>query len=227
MYRNTNVIKLFENWLLTLILTCNVNMNSGGNVHFISVTKLFCCLIYYTNIISHYPISHCSWRRAICHWKYNLSTDVILWEREGHNLKNRVDYSLVVWKFNISFRLEWLQNLCLKCLMFSYVTNIILTVYDNNYETFVKLVWQMRMKWTSLISRLCFQLYIQNIILYHLLEISNSFIMHYSEVILSVMSFRMFAQQFAQAQIKWNIIAPQHWPLYGDCDRWIPFIQGQ
>ena len=36
---------------------------------------------------------------------------------------------------------------------------------------------------------------------------------------------RLFTQSFIQAQIKENIKAPRHWPLYGD--RWIPRTNGQ
>ena len=37
----------------------------------------------------------------------------------------------------------------------------------------------------------------------------------------------MFAQPFVQAQIKENIKAPRHWPLWGEsiCDRWIPIAK--
>ena len=38
-----------------------------------------------------------------------------------------------------------------------------------------------------------------------------------------------FAQPFVQAQIKENIKAPRHWPLWGEFtgDRWIPLTEGQ
>ena len=40
---------------------------------------------------------------------------------------------------------------------------------------------------------------------------------------------RMFAQPLIQAQIKENIKAPRHWPLWGEFngDRWIPPTKGQ
>ena len=40
---------------------------------------------------------------------------------------------------------------------------------------------------------------------------------------------RLFAQTFVQAQIKRNIKAPRHWPLWGEStgDRWIPRTKGQ
>ena len=40
---------------------------------------------------------------------------------------------------------------------------------------------------------------------------------------------RLFTQPFGQAQIKENIKAPPHWPLWGDFTggRWIPHIKGQ
>ena len=39
----------------------------------------------------------------------------------------------------------------------------------------------------------------------------------------------MFTQPFIQAQIKENIKAPRHWPLWGEFtgDRWIPLTKGQ
>ena len=42
-------------------------------------------------------------------------------------------------------------------------------------------------------------------------------------------ALRLFTQPFIQAQIKENIKAPRHWPLYGEFtgDRWIPRINGQ
>ena len=38
-----------------------------------------------------------------------------------------------------------------------------------------------------------------------------------------------FTQWFVQAQIKENITAPRHWPLWGEftADRWIPHTKGQ
>ena len=40
---------------------------------------------------------------------------------------------------------------------------------------------------------------------------------------------RLFTQQFIQAEIKENIKAPRHWPLWGEFtgDRWIPHTKGQ
>ena len=40
---------------------------------------------------------------------------------------------------------------------------------------------------------------------------------------------RLFTQPFIQAQIKENIKAPRHWPLWGEFtgDRWIPHTKGQ
>ena len=40
---------------------------------------------------------------------------------------------------------------------------------------------------------------------------------------------RLFTQSFIQAQIKDNIKAPRHWPLYGEFtgDLWIPCTKGQ
>ena len=40
---------------------------------------------------------------------------------------------------------------------------------------------------------------------------------------------RLFTLPFIQAQIKENIKAPRHWPLWGEItrDRWIPCINGQ
>ena len=40
---------------------------------------------------------------------------------------------------------------------------------------------------------------------------------------------RLFTQPFIQAQIKENIKAPRHWPLWGEFtdDRWIPRAKGQ
>ena len=40
---------------------------------------------------------------------------------------------------------------------------------------------------------------------------------------------RLFAQPFVQAQIKENITALRHWPLWGETigDRWIPLTKGQ
>ena len=40
---------------------------------------------------------------------------------------------------------------------------------------------------------------------------------------------RLFTQPFIQAQIKENLKAPRHWPLWGEFtgDRWIPRTKGQ
>ena len=40
---------------------------------------------------------------------------------------------------------------------------------------------------------------------------------------------RLFTQPFIQAEIKENIKAPRHWPLWGEFtgDRWIPRTKGQ
>ena len=42
-------------------------------------------------------------------------------------------------------------------------------------------------------------------------------------------ALRLFIQPFIQAQIKENIKAPRHWPLWGEFtgDRWIPRTNGQ
>ena len=42
-------------------------------------------------------------------------------------------------------------------------------------------------------------------------------------------AFRLFAQPFVQVQIKENIKAPRHWPLWAEFagDRWIPRTKGQ
>ena len=49
---------------------------------------------------------------------------------------------------------------------------------------------------------------------------------HYSDVI---MASRLFTQPLIQAQIKENIKAPRHWPLWGESTggRWIPLTKGQ
>ena len=53
--------------------------------------------------------------------------------------------------------------------------------------------------------------------------------LHYSDVIMSVMASQLFTQPFVQAQIKENIKAPRHWPLWGEFTghRWIPHTKGQ
>ena len=57
---------------------------------------------------------------------------------------------------------------------------------------------------------------------------------HYSDVIMSAVAFksmasRLLVQPFGQAQIKENIKAPRHWPLWGEFTgyRWIPRTKGQ
>ena len=57
---------------------------------------------------------------------------------------------------------------------------------------------------------------------------------HYSEVVITRWRFkslasRLLIEPFIQAQIKWNIKAPRHWPLWGEftSDRWIPLTKGQ
>ena len=49
---------------------------------------------------------------------------------------------------------------------------------------------------------------------------------HYNDVIMSAMAFTPL---FIQAQIKENIKAPRHWPLWREVtgDRWIPHTKGQ
>ena len=46
---------------------------------------------------------------------------------------------------------------------------------------------------------------------------------------LSLLASRLFTQPFIQAQIKENIKAPRHWPLWGEFtgDQWIPRTKGQ
>ena len=43
------------------------------------------------------------------------------------------------------------------------------------------------------------------------------------------MTLAVFTQPFIYAQIKENIKAPRHWPLWGEFtgDRWIPRTKGQ
>ena len=53
---------------------------------------------------------------------------------------------------------------------------------------------------------------------------------HYSDIMRAISpGYRLFAQPFVQAQIKENIKALRHWPLWGEStgDRWIPFTKGQ
>ena len=57
---------------------------------------------------------------------------------------------------------------------------------------------------------------------------------HYSDAIMSMMASQMtgyqfFTQPFVQAQMKENIKALRHWPLWGEFtgDRWIPRTKGQ
>ena len=58
-------------------------------------------------------------------------------------------------------------------------------------------------------------------------------IIHYSDAItrlrLESLASWLFTQPFVQAQIKQNITAPRHWPLWGEFtgDRWIPRTKGQ
>ena len=44
-----------------------------------------------------------------------------------------------------------------------------------------------------------------------------------------ITSSSLFTQPFIQAQIKENVKAPRHWPLWGEFtgDRWIPRTKGQ
>ena len=51
---------------------------------------------------------------------------------------------------------------------------------------------------------------------------------YYSDVTMSAMASQKFTQTFVQAQIKENIKAPRHWPLWGEftADRWIPRKKG-
>ena len=50
-----------------------------------------------------------------------------------------------------------------------------------------------------------------------------------SDVIIGGMASRLCTQQFVQMQIKENIKAPRHWPLWGEftSDRWISCTKGQ
>ena len=57
---------------------------------------------------------------------------------------------------------------------------------------------------------------------------------HYSDVIMRAMvlkspASRLFIQPFVQAQIKENIKALRHWPLWwkSTAHRWIPLTKGQ
>ena len=52
---------------------------------------------------------------------------------------------------------------------------------------------------------------------------------HYSDLIMGAMSSRFFAQTFVQAQIKENIKAPRHRPLWVEFtgDRWISLAKCQ
>ena len=59
-------------------------------------------------------------------------------------------------------------------------------------------------------------------------------IVHYRDVLMGTMRLkssapRLFTQPFIRAQIKENIKAPRHWPLWGEFtgDRWIPRTNGQ
>ena len=50
-----------------------------------------------------------------------------------------------------------------------------------------------------------------------------------SAMVSQIASLTIVSQAFIQAQIKENIKAVRHWPLYGDVtsDRWIPITKGQ
>ena len=57
---------------------------------------------------------------------------------------------------------------------------------------------------------------------------------HYSDAIMSMMAsqmtgYQLFTQPFVLAQMKENIKALRHWPLWGEFtgDRWIPHTKGQ
>ena len=57
---------------------------------------------------------------------------------------------------------------------------------------------------------------------------------HYSDVIMGAMAYQITSltiaySPFIQAQIKENIKAPRHWPLWGEFtgDRWIRRTKGQ
>ena len=52
---------------------------------------------------------------------------------------------------------------------------------------------------------------------------------HYSDVIMNAMASPLFAHLLVQVQIKHNIEAPLHWPLWVAFtgDRWIPPTKGQ
>ena len=67
-----------------------------------------------------------------------------------------------------------------------------------------------------------------------ILKLENFGVLHYSDVIMSSMasqitSLRLFTQPFVQMQIKENINALHHWPLWGEFtgDWWIPCTNGQ
>ena len=68
----------------------------------------------------------------------------------------------------------------------------------------------------------------------HVLKVTTQNELHYKDVIMGVMASqipasRLFTQPFIQAQVKENIKAPRHWPLWGEFtgDRWIPRTKGQ
>ena len=68
--------------------------------------------------------------------------------------------------------------------------------------------------------------------IYIFVDITLSRQTHYSDVIMSTVESQttsLFIQSFIQAQIKENIKAPRHWPLWGEFtgDRWIPLTKGQ
>ena len=54
---------------------------------------------------------------------------------------------------------------------------------------------------------------------------------HYSDTMMGTMASAspLFTHPFIQAQIKENIKAPRHWPLWGEFtgDRWIPHTNGR
>ena len=50
---------------------------------------------------------------------------------------------------------------------------------------------------------------------------------YYSDVVMSAVNFRLFAQLFVQAQIKDEIVAPRHLWDESTGDQWIPRTRGQ
>ena len=72
------------------------------------------------------------------------------------------------------------------------------------------------------------------ILSYALLEWYNDKHEHYSDVIMNAIAspitgVAIVYSTFVQAQIRENIKAPRHWPLWGEFagDRWIPRKKGQ